>query len=708
MKAVMKPTLKIRRVRPCVLMLPAMVAAAFPIAAAHAEDTAEPSTKLPTVTITGTNDDLSINAEAGAGFRNDKAHAGILGVRDLQDTPYSITVIDSTMIENTDATSLTDVMKYMPSTQMEARGGLDVGRPQSRGMEGSVVGNSHLDGFNVVATTALPIDLYDRVEVINSLTGALYGPANPAGDFEFYSKRSTDKPLRKFTLSYGDGQLAGVHVDLGGKVDDSGIVGYRINALHQEGEGYVSDSKLRRDLASLALDVRFTPDAVLELSGSHYAFKKTGYSGGFSYAQTLKLPGAPDPTDTQFTAQGVGPSLRTDTGTALFKYRLADNWNVQAGIARQAATRDLDNVSTKITQNTSGDYVYTTTASTSSAASIFSIVSNQVRLNGQVTTGAFKHDLVIATTGYTQNTYSTYKTGSTWQQTFMLGDTVDFGEHWSGMAVASYSRIHTRSYTATGAATGTPYDEGGASPTVALMYKFTPTLSTYVAYADSLQQGDTASSTAENAYETLAPYRSKQVEAGVKWRVNGINTSAALFRIQRPFAYTGDDNIYAIQGNQVNKGLELMANGEVVDGVGIYSGLTLLNPKLEDTALAATSGKEVVGVPKVQGNILAEYRVDQLPGLVVNGNVHYTGKRAANSTNSTWAKGYTTLDLGARYTTKVWGKETVFRLTAKNVTNEHYWAAIFYSDINSASTSTSPSAFLGEPREISASVSFEL
>lgn len=99
-----------------------------------------------------------------SGVRAKTATIGPLGRREIKDTPYSVSVIDKTLIENQQATTLPDLLKYMPSTQMEARGGGDVGRPQSRGMQGTPVFNNRLDGMNIVATTAQPIEMYERVE----------------------------------------------------------------------------------------------------------------------------------------------------------------------------------------------------------------------------------------------------------------------------------------------------------------------------------------------------------------------------------------------------------------------------------------------------------------------------------------------------------------------------------------------------------------
>ncbi|MCV4770088.1 TonB-dependent receptor plug domain-containing protein, partial [Escherichia coli] len=110
------------------------------------------------------------------------------------------TTVTKEMIENQQAQSVSEMLKYSPSTQMQARGGMDVGRPQSRGMQGSVVANSRLDGLNIVSTTAFPVEMLERMDVLNSLTGALYGPASPAGQFNFVAKRPTEETLRKVTL----------------------------------------------------------------------------------------------------------------------------------------------------------------------------------------------------------------------------------------------------------------------------------------------------------------------------------------------------------------------------------------------------------------------------------------------------------------------------------------------------------------------------
>ncbi|MCV5604655.1 TonB-dependent siderophore receptor, partial [Escherichia coli] len=86
---------------------------------------------------------------------------------------------------------------------------------------------------------AVPVEMLERMDVLNSLTGALYGPASPAGQFNFVAKRPTEETLRKVTLGYQSRSAFTGHADLGGHFDENKRFGYRVNLLDQEGEGNV-------------------------------------------------------------------------------------------------------------------------------------------------------------------------------------------------------------------------------------------------------------------------------------------------------------------------------------------------------------------------------------------------------------------------------------------------------------------------------------
>ena len=101
---------------------------------------------------------------------------GPLGSQSVQDTPYSITTVPAALIDNQQAKSINDIIKYDPSAQIEPRGDLDFGRPQTRGFENAVTQNTRIDGLNSYTIMAYPMEEDQTVEILNGAAGGLYGP----------------------------------------------------------------------------------------------------------------------------------------------------------------------------------------------------------------------------------------------------------------------------------------------------------------------------------------------------------------------------------------------------------------------------------------------------------------------------------------------------------------------------------------------------
>jgi iron complex outermembrane receptor protein len=193
-----------------------------------------------------------------------------------------------------------------------------------------------------------------------------------------------------------------------------------------------------------------------------------------------------------------------------------------------------------------------------------------------------------------------------------------------------------------------------------------------------------------------------------------------MFRIDRPFANyvtgvvnpacgpqsgTANCESYQITGDQVNYGIETMMSGRVVERLMITGGLTVLNPKLTDTGIAATNNRNFVGIPDYKSNILAEYHVPVLVGTFFTFDWQHAGRRAIDDINSEYTPQYNTFDFGIKYSAKVLGKLTTWRLTANNATNVHYWSTLGPGSITGQSTG-SYLAHLGDPLLITASMRF--
>lgn len=672
-------------------------------------------------------------SEASDSYRAESAYLGPLGERALLDTPYAISVVPENLMENQQMKSVRDAFRYLPSVQGENI------RPQTRGLQAGVVQNTRIDGMNIAATTDYPAEQFERIEVLNGLAGALYGPANPAGTFNYVLKRPTAAPLQRITFGYATGNTLLAHADLSGSFDEQRVLAYRLNLLEDRGEGYVADSLLERQLASLALDLRFSPDTVLETNLSTYHYLRRGFAGTFALASGVNFPSAPDPTRQGYGQTYAGDDNVSDTISARLKHSFNADWQFTGGVQYQNGDR-TSTVPTNTLTNNAGKY--TTTAATTTY-SRDSIASNTLALTGKFKTGTIGHELVLANNGFDWDRYTPYSTGAitlgtaslanprafnepawpafgnryrsvnTRQQSLTLGDTLSFNEQWSLMLTASQSWIKVRNYNKLGAVTA-QYDADGLSPAASLLFKPTANSTTYITYADSLQQGDFAPTGTANAGESLAPYRSQQWEIGYKQELRAfsatrLNLGAALFQIDRPFAMTDTaDNRYKEQGQQVNRGLELTATGEVTQNLNFFGGVTFLDPRLVDSGSAASSDKQILGLARVVANTFWEYQLGSVPGLFVNLNLQYASRRPGNNSNTTWVGSYTVGDIGMRYVSKLMGKSATWRLNVNNVSDERYWANIAPSGQNGYSGTGNGTGTLGAPRNLMASLQFDL
>lgn len=95
--------------------LAALVPLLTPLAVHAALNAKRPPADETLVVTAGSADD-STHAAAGAGFKTDDLSVGPLGNKAWLDLPYSSTTVNKEMIENQQAQSVSELLKYSPST----------------------------------------------------------------------------------------------------------------------------------------------------------------------------------------------------------------------------------------------------------------------------------------------------------------------------------------------------------------------------------------------------------------------------------------------------------------------------------------------------------------------------------------------------------------------------------------------------------------
>ncbi|WP_050763916.1 TonB-dependent receptor [Beijerinckia indica] len=666
-----------------------------------------------------------------ARYQNKTVTVGPLGERSVQDTPFSINTITQDMIVNTQARELNTILTYLPSVQISNQQGGEVTRPQSRGFYGSVVQNTRLDGLNIIGTTAIPVEILDNVQVLNGMAGALYGPAAPSGTFSYTLKRPTDVPLARALTSFDSLGVMTGYADVSARTGPNNMFGYRFNFKHGQGQSYVANSFVANTLYSGSFDVHLTEQTVVELDAYHYQSLQYGLPGAFVYGgstgQNPLLPAAIDPKLVGYGQPNYGTNLSTDSGDIKIRHAFNNDWSLLAGGLYQNANRGLSGISNTLASNNTGNY---TTTAGYTAASRFDIGSNMLYINGHLNTWGITHDVTIGTNGYINGQYNNknsttfmaslgsasignpmlfapkaigptggqYLASRLFEQSIIAADTIHFNDQWSLQGVLNSSWLSVDNYNAAGVKTSQDRENGVLSPTASVMFKPIEQLTTYFTFADGVQQGDTAASGSVNFGQTLAPYRSYQYELGAKYAVNE-NFLLTLdgFRMTRPLAYTdAATKLFQVQGEQRNWGIEFFGSGAITPELSAVGGVTWLDPRLEGTSSYTTSDKLVIGVPHWTSNVFLDYHPTWSQGIAFTLNTRYESARAATTTNNSWAPAYATLDLGLRYSTKIYGYNSTLRFQVANITDTRYWTSLLLGSINGvASTNT---AWIGAPR----------
>lgn len=663
---------------------------------------------------------------------------GPLGTQSIQDTPMSVTVLPESLLVNQQIKTVNDALRNLPSVTIRDQQGLEVSRPQSRGFVSTIDQNTRIDGMNVIGTTAIPAENLSGIQVLNGLAGSLYGPETPAGVFNYILKRPTAEPLVRLIESYDSHSIFTEQLDLGGPAGaQRSPLGYRLTAVHGEGDGYVDGSNTNRTLVSGALDYRINDRTVVETNFSHYDTNVTGLPGSVVYfgkSGSTVLPRALDPTTPGLGQPGAGTDLRSDMALAKLKHDFGNGWNFEIGALYENAIRNLWGITNTFT-NDAGDYTVTKNFN---AIPRYTILSNTARLNGHFSLAGMQNDLSIGTNGFSDMRYSyrnsiavplgsgniadpvifppvatpanggRYRSGTLQEQSLVLGDTLHFNDQWAAQAVLSASWLLSRGFNKSGATTKSQSSDGQVSPKLSLIYTPTGALTAYATWARSVEPGDQAPAGTANANEFLAPYHDKQYETGVKYAVSDhLLLTAAAFYMTRPLAQTdAASNVFAVVGIQRNRGVELFAQGDLAPSLSLLGGITYVDARVEGSQVPDGNDKLIVGVPKVKTDLSLDYHPAFFHGFALTGGVHFQSRRAATNTNNSFAPAFTTFDLGARYTTMVGRHAFTARAGVVNLTDRHYFSAI--ADGNIVGSPGSNTAYYGAPRTYMVSAELDL
>ncbi len=169
---------------------------------------------------------------------------------DLQNVPISLSVFDSTDLEDLQVDSISDIAPFVPNLMIFDNGISGQTPPSIRGLSTDIDSNNstmglYVDGIPILTGIGFDEILLDveRVEVLKGPQGTLYGKNAEAGVINVITRTPSNDVTAGIGLELGEDSKRQYHFSTSGPIiKDKLFIG--ISGLHYEKDGYINNSFL--------------------------------------------------------------------------------------------------------------------------------------------------------------------------------------------------------------------------------------------------------------------------------------------------------------------------------------------------------------------------------------------------------------------------------------------------------------------------------
>ena len=660
--------------------------------------------------------------------------AGILGVQDLNETPFTVvSFTEKTIAAYSDPTQpLTSILANDPSVRSTGTTFYDDFSVRGMNINGYRLYLNGIPGLFAQGTT--PVNYLERIDVTSgpAMTTNLATASESAGGLvNMVSKKAKDKPISDITLGFSGRGTYTEQIDVGARFGKNKAWGIRVNALNQDGETAIADEEKQQRNIFINLDHRDKNSNTNLLMGYVNDSVKNSLRW-FTFDSKLSYtPSAPD-IHKNYGFDAMKWEADKWITTLNHEQKINDNWTafVNAGYGRY----DIYNTS-------NSDWRYTIredgTFDDKAVRNPFNYDNRslQIGVRGLVKTGAVQHELVVAADRFWQKycnsqswTFgsiggnlqdgitsqpdhvpaypyvSPFLSSESVYKSYKFVDNMKIGK-FNVMAgvikqeadITSYQRNADK--TANVGSSNTKSD--AVSPLYGIVYKPTDQVSIYASHSESFGKGSVISgSNYLNADQILDPAKTKQNEIGVKYTNGNILASLAYFDVNNentmdvPAAEAG--KFYKTNDGETNyKGIDLSVYGKLADKWNIMGGILYTNVEIEKSTGGKLDGIRKSGIPRWSSVAALEYMPDEAWSLLCRGT--YSGSYTIKNEEYKLPS-YFTVDLGAKYKTKVNNTPVTLNAMLYNVFDKAYWQPLAGGD----------NLILSNPRTFMLSATFEL
>lgn len=369
------------------------------VMSAQAQTTAPDPSKPASEASSATLPEVKVNATADANdsfiTQNRKASAG-KSPASIQNTPYSIAVIDAKQATEAGATNIESALLYSAGIYA-GRYGFDT-RGDWAAIR-SLTPSFYLDGLRSIYgfynNVRPEIYTLDRVEAAKGPSSALYGQAELGGIVNAVSKLPQNTQAREIEVQVGSYNRKQIGVDLTGPANEEGTLLYRLVALQRDSDSqvdYVNDDarvlmpsltwRPNADTSVTVLYVHQENDS--KVSSQFLPSVGTLTAGPLGYIPSSRFAGEPgwDRYDT-----------RKDELSLLVDQRLNDTWKTKGILRKTNSSSVTREIYTKVGEvpDSSGNITRTIHAADRDTY----VLASDVRLEGDLRFGPTRHQVSV-------------------------------------------------------------------------------------------------------------------------------------------------------------------------------------------------------------------------------------------------------------------------------------------------------------------------
>lgn len=635
------------------------------------------TTALPEVTVRETT-----NTTDGFITQSRKASVG-KNPASVQDTPYSLSVIDAKQAADMGATNVESALLYSAGVYA-GRYGFD-----TRGDWSAVRGltpSTYLDGLRSLygSYTNVRPELYslDRVEVLKGPSSAMYGQAELGGIVNAASKLPQSTPAREVEVQLGSYNRRQIGLDMTGPLNAEGTLLYRLVAMQRRSDtqvDYVNDdaqllmpSLTWKPNADTSVTVLYTHQANnSKVSSQFLPAAGTLTAGSRGYIPSNRFAGEPgwDRYDT-----------RKDELTLMADQRLNEAWKAKFNLRKTNSASITREIYTQVGQVPDANGNITRTIHAADRDTF--VLASDLRLEGDLKLGATRHQVAVGWDyqdalwreyNYINGTIGTFNIynpvyGAVNPLAFVGTDTADnkitqsglyISDHmeWQRWIVSAALRRDNATNEVIGGSTPASVNNAETTGQLGVMYRFANGVSPYINTA----QAFVPNTGTDGAGGYLKPTTGTQNEVGVKYLAPSGKTSvaAAAFDIKQK---------NRVQSGATPGGLEQVGaviNGWEIEAKHRIQSLELMGNYTRMSATNDATQTRLSSVAETTASLWGQYHFSD--GWRVGAGTRYIGDVTGNLGRPV-VPAVTLYDAMVGYTTGAWS----YRLNIQNLTDEEY------------------------------------